>query len=92
MRPLLPGDLDTGVRALLAVPPARRPPLARRLVAAARAAERHRAVTGKAHPRHGTGSLASAAMTGPLAPLPGHCDRAYRACLALLIEACRSLP
>lgn len=73
MRPLLPGDLDDGVRALLAVAPRARPAAARGLIRRA---------------RNEAASLSSVARRAPLAPLPGHCDRDYRACLALLLAAC----
>ena len=86
MRPLLPGDLDAAVRALLAVPEGERPALARALVRDASAAEAYRRATGRAHPIKGTGSLMSAAHRRAMAPLPETCDRGYCACLLDLLR------
>ncbi|KAA9009044.1 DUF7742 family protein [Histidinibacterium aquaticum] len=91
MRPLMPADLDMAVRVLLAVPEARRPALARRLIAEAREADDHRRRTGWMHPRHGGGTLLQAAELHPKSPLPEHCDRAYRDMLEHLIAACTDL-
>jgi len=87
MAPVLPGDLDMGVRALLAVPPGARPALARRLIDEARAGAAHTRRTGIWHPRHGSGTLLAAAAAHPCAPLPESCDARYRAALVVLLAA-----
>lgn len=90
MRRLLPGDLDMAVRVLLARPESLWPAVARRLLGQAHAADGYRLRSGRAHPRHGTGSLASAASGHARAALPGHCDRRYLRALAVVAaEAAR---
>lgn len=81
LRPVLPGDLEFAIRAILLIHDSARANAVQRLIQQACDAEQHRQRTGRAHPRFGTGSLMSAASTWPLAPLPGHCDRAYLAAL-----------
>ena len=88
MRPLLPGDLDMGVRVLLAVPEPGRPRLAAQLLREAETAHAHADALGIWHPHYGSGSLRSAAQAHTLAPLPPWCDRHYRAALAVLLAAC----
>ena len=87
MRAPLPGDLDTAVRALLALPKPLWPEAAAHLVAGARLGAAYHARTARAHPVLGTGSLMSAAARWPLDPLPETCDRAYRAALGAVIDA-----
>ena len=86
MRALLPGDLDMAVRALLNVPPEARAELANLLLQEAQAADLYRRKYGKPHVNFGSGTLASAASTRRLAPLPDHCTAAYCDALALFLE------
>ena len=60
--------------------------MARMLVAADRA-DRYRRALGRAHPRHGTGSLMAAAAAWPQAPEPGLDDPDYLACLLCVLGA-----
>ncbi|SDE19032.1 hypothetical protein [Limimaricola pyoseonensis] len=87
MRPVLPGCLDRGTAALLAVPGPARAGLARRLVAEARAADKWRLRMGKAHPLWGDGSLMAAALRHPRVALPPSLGREGRAALRLLLDA-----
>ena len=85
MRPILPGDLDAGVRLLLTLPPGAHPGRAAALVWQADTADRWRKRTGRAHPLWGDGSLLTAArMVGARAPV-WCCDAAYCAALAILL-------
>lgn len=83
----MPGDLEAGLRVLLACPPSRRAARAAALLRQAAIADRFRQRSGQAHPRYGSGSLMSAALRHPRAPLPDHCDASYRACLSVLLCA-----
>lgn len=87
MRRVLHGDVRAAARALLAVEPAARAPLLKRLFDEAETADAHRLETGRAHPRFGTGSLMAAALAHPVAPEPYLDDPAYAACMALVFEA-----
>lgn len=87
MRPVLMGDVTVAARALLGVRAGARAPLARRLIAEAQLADRHRAHTGRAHPLHGNGSLMAAATARHLPPEPPLADAAYLHCLIAVIEA-----
>ena len=73
MRPVGIGDLVAVAGALAAVPQAARPGLMTRLIDGATQADRHRAATGRAHPRWGNGTLMAAALTYPQAPLRPGC-------------------
>jgi len=91
MRAVGLGDLAAAAGALLAEAPARRPALAARLVAEARAAEVCRRASGRSHPVWGNGTLMAAALARPQAPLvPG--DPAGLAALALVLAAVRAVP
>jgi hypothetical protein len=68
MLPLLQNDLRVAVRALEAVPPARRAALCGRMLRLAAAAEARARRTGRPHPRWGAGTLLAVAMRFPLAP------------------------
>ncbi|RYG91933.1 hypothetical protein EU803_05640 [Loktanella sp. IMCC34160] len=87
MRPLLPGDLDMAVRALLAVPEPDRPGLARQLLDEAQVADKTCRRLGRAHPAFGDGSLYEAARRHQRESLPDYCNDSYCAALAVLIEA-----
>lgn len=90
MRPLLHGDLVAAARGLLAVPAELRPRTIRRMIAAARWADRYRLRRGRAHPRFGTGSLMAAAAAWPRRPEPLLEDSDYLDCLACVVGALRS--
>lgn len=87
MRPIHLYDLDAAVRAMLAVTPDLRGPLARRIVCEADAADRYRKRFRKSHPRFGMGTLTSAVYRAPKADAPRQCSASYRAALSLLISA-----
>lgn len=92
MRPILPGCLDLGVAALLAVPPGARAGLAARIVAEARVADAWRKRQGRAHPLWGDGSLMAAALRYPRAPLPPSLGPEARAALRQLLDALDGSP
>lgn len=86
MRPVLVSELDVAVRALLNLP---RPERRRRMaciLATAQAAERHLAKTGRFHPVHGNGSLASAARRHGVCTARPVCDAEYLDALACVLE------
>lgn len=87
MRPVLPGDVSAAARALLAVPPAERLDLARRLLLEADAADRYRRRFRRAHALWGNGTLRAAALARRLAPEPCGDDPDHLECQFLLIEA-----
>ncbi|PYE85726.1 hypothetical protein [Pseudoroseicyclus aestuarii] len=87
MRPLLPGDMDQAVRALLAVPEARRAALAGRLILRAHAADKWRKRLRRPHPLWGDGSLMAASMRAPQAGWRGRFDADWCAALAVLLAA-----
>ncbi len=87
MRPLLHGDLVAAARALLAVPAAGRDAAMASMLAAADRADRYRKSFGRAHPRHGTGSLMAAAGAWQQPPEPGLDDADYIACLLCALAA-----
>lgn len=87
MRRVLYGDVRAAARALLAVPEDARGRLLTRLFCEAEAADAHRLQTGRAHPRYGTGSLMSAALTHKVAREPYLDDPAYAACMVEVFEA-----
>lgn len=86
MRPVGLGDLTAAAGALAAVPPGRRRGLMALLLTEAESADRFRAAEGRAHPFFGNGSLMSAALAHPQAPLvPGAPEGL--ALLALALDA-----
>jgi hypothetical protein len=87
MRPVLPGDVSTAARALLAVPKHERPALAHLLVARADMAHGFAQTWGRAHPVWGTGSLMSAALHLPCHPEPVASDPAYALALIDVLRA-----
>ncbi len=87
MRPVLPGDLDRAVGALLAVPNAERAELAADLVRTARIADLYRKRLGRVHPTWGDGSLMAAAMARPRQPLPPCFSREARTALRQVLDA-----
>ncbi|MDU8911061.1 hypothetical protein [Aestuariicoccus sp. MJ-SS9] len=89
MRPVLIGDVTAAACALLAVPPARRTALARRLIAEAEAARRYQDGTGRAHPDWGNGTLMSAALAHPRRPEPRAGEPDFLECLMLVLAALR---
>lgn len=86
MRPVHWSDLDTVVRAMLAVVPENRGDLARTVVARAAIADRYRKHLRCRHPVFGDGSLTAAAQDCRKVQVPARCDRAYLACLGALAE------
>lgn len=87
MRPVLPGDLDFAVRALLPAPLAARGSVARAIIQTADIADRYRKRLGRAHPVFGDGSVGAAARRYPLAPLPDYCNARYCGALAVFLAA-----
>jgi hypothetical protein len=92
MRPLLPGDMDYAVRALMAVPSPQRPALALQLIAEADTADRYRKRLHCVHPQFGNGSVMSAASGHRLAQLTDWCDTAYCQALATFLDAVLNRP
>ncbi|CUH81645.1 hypothetical protein TRM7557_03527 [Tritonibacter multivorans] len=80
-RPVLPNDIITCARALLACRAEKRGARARTIAQGARRAGRYAQVTGRLHPRWGDGSLDAAARRFALAPEPFWDDPEYIACL-----------
>lgn len=74
MRPVTLADLEIGLRAVCAVPEARRRQAALTLITGAETADRHRRATGRIHPVFGCGTLMSVALQGPLAPRAAEFD------------------
>lgn len=91
MRAVLIGDLLAAARVLALTPEPLRRRRMRRLVAAARWADRHRRRSGRPHPRFGTGSLMAAAAAWPCAPDPVVCDGDWLACLACAVAVLREV-
>lgn len=73
MRPVMAADLDVAAAVLLAVPPAHRPHLARRIILRASLADRYRKRLGKPHPLYGNGTVSDATLRLPRRP-PRYCD------------------
>lgn len=91
MRSVLIGEVVVLARALRAVPQALRPQLAERILFEARAADRHRRQKGVAHPRFGTGTVATAAGGHALADESFADDPEFCDCLLLALSALRAL-
>ncbi|MGY6409692.1 MAG: DUF7742 family protein [Alkalilacustris sp.] len=89
MRPLLHGDIVAAARALLALPESRWAETMTCMLTAAERADQYRKKRGKAHPRHGTGSLMAAAAAWPQVPEPALEDPDYLACLACVVAEVR---
>lgn len=70
MRPVLLADITTAARALMPVAMSARAIQAQLLIARADAAHRFQDRTGRGHPKWGNGTLASMAMTCPMACEP----------------------
>ena len=86
MRPLLPGDLDFAVRALLARPRAEWRSVVTQLLEEAGKAHGFRQSQGRPHPHFGTGSVMSAAARHELAALPPTCDPVYCSALREVLD------
>ena len=86
MRTLYLSDLHTAACALRLLPDTERAAALQAAIKNAKNADRHRKRLHKAHPVFGTGTLASA--FGPVTE-PHHCDAAYLAALAVVLEALR---
>ena len=87
MRPVLMTDLLCAGRAVLAVDPQARAPLARRLLRDADAADRFLRRYGARHPRFGDGTLAAAARHSGLVSDPAICDPEFARALVLVLHA-----
>lgn len=87
MRPILLGDLDAAVRAVLVVPPSERRSRIARIIERAERADRYLGATGRFHPEDGNGSLGSAARSSMLIPAGTRCDRAYLLALEVVVLA-----
>ena len=85
MRGLQLADLELATRALLLLPASDRAPALDRMLEAARRGAAHHAITGTAHPDHGTGTLMSALSRVSIAPRPPVLTRDYLNCLAITI-------
>ena len=70
MRPVTLADLEMALRVLLQVDARSQAEMASALVARAHQADAFRQDKGQGHPRYGTGTLMSAAMSYPVAPRP----------------------
>ena len=77
MRGLQLADLELAARAMLLLPAAERGAALGRVLQAAGQAAAHHAITGSAHPVHGTGTLMSALARLPIAPRPPVLTRDY---------------
>ncbi|UWR46857.1 DUF7742 family protein [Phaeobacter inhibens] len=84
-RPVLPGDITSTARALLAVAPAQRRALCERIFAGAGQALRHSRRHRRLCPRWGDGSLSAAARKFPLADEPFYDAPDYLACTRLVL-------
>ena len=85
-RPVLPCDVITLARALLACRPVNRAYLADVIARKAVRAQRFAQLTGRRHPRWGDGSLDAAARRYPLAREPFWDDPDYLSCLQRAIS------
>ncbi len=77
-------------RALLAAPAETRESIMVDMLTAADIADDYRKTLGRAHPRHGTGSLMAAASGWPQPAEPGLDDPDYLACLICVLSVIRS--
>ncbi|KII18237.1 hypothetical protein [Phaeobacter sp. S60] len=84
-RPILPGDITSTARALLAVAPAQRRALCERIFAGAGHALRHTRRTRRLCPDWGDGSLSAAARKFTLADEPFYDAAPYLACTRLVL-------
>ncbi|UWR47476.1 DUF7742 family protein [Phaeobacter inhibens] len=84
-RPVLPGDITSTARALLAVAPAQRRVLCERIFAGAGQALRHTRRHRRLCPDWGDGSLSAAARRFPLADEPFYDAPDYLACTRLVL-------
>ncbi|AXT34340.1 hypothetical protein D1820_04755 [Phaeobacter sp. LSS9] len=84
-RPILPGDITSTARALLAVAPAQRLALCERIFAGAGQALRHTRRTRRLCPDWGDGSLSAAARKFTLADEPFYDVAPYLACTRLVL-------
>lgn len=90
MRPVLPGDVAAAACALLALPMRKRPGAMLEMLHRAEAADRYRRALGRAHPRWGTGSLASAALQLPRRDEPFLDDPDYVDCMLTVFAALKA--
>lgn len=86
MRTLYLSDLHAASCALRRLPDKERAAAIAAAISDAKTADRYRKRLHKAHPAFGTGTLAS--VFGPVVE-PHHCDAAYLAALAVVLEALR---
>jgi hypothetical protein len=91
VRGLQLADLELATRALLALPAPERGAALDRMLAAARLGAAHHAISGTAHPVHGTGTLMSAVSRLPIAPRPPVLTPEYLHCLAFVAITIRDL-
>ena len=91
-RPVLPTDVTTTARALLACAPRRRAGLACRIKRGAARARIFAQITGRWHPRWGDGSLDAAARRFPLAREPFWDDPDYLCCLQITLRLVQQSP
>ncbi|UWR51330.1 DUF7742 family protein [Phaeobacter inhibens] len=84
-RPVLPGDITSTARALLAVAPAQRRVLCERIFAGAGQALRHTRRHRRLCPDWGDGSLSAAARKFPLADEPFYDAPQYLSCTRLVL-------
>ena len=87
MRPVLPVDLICAARVVVAVSPKIRASEAQALVVKAEAADWHCRNFGRAHPRFGDGTLASAARMQGMAAERTTCDPEFAAALISVLQA-----
>lgn len=87
--PVLPVDVISVARALLASPPERRAVRAQRIFDGAARARVYAALEGRLHPRWGDGSLDAAARRYRLAAEPFWDDPDYLSCLEMVLRLVR---
>lgn len=86
MRPLHHADICEVARVLLLLEPEERPRAVARFICFARAADRFRISTGRAHRVWGNGTLAAAVARLPRARPRGYEDPDYAGCWTLVLE------
>jgi hypothetical protein len=91
IRPVQLADLERLVLTLLALPVADRPAALEAILTATICAKAHHALTGRAHPCHGTGTLMSAVAHLPSQPRPAGIGADYLDCLALVAGRIRKI-
>lgn len=89
LRPVLPQDVSSLARALLAVPAGQRGILCRQFFDLAERALAHVGKTGQLHPNWGNGSLDAVARAHVMAPEPFWHDPSYLDCLILVLKELR---